>query len=161
MSVEGHVSPSPATANRKVSIAAAKYVVVGRHKFTSRQEKLLEEAGFTVQTARIEQMQSPQEVVEKAKETGASAIVVQALPMHLLAQLLQHASRAGMSVYSFRIEAVATINSEEEARKIAEETGADIVLPDPRSGNYRVSKTVALQKVKRIVVEAEDVASMP
>ena len=131
----------------------SKYIVIGRHRFTPVQEELLRKAGLVEEVARIQQLEDINAVVQRAAQESA-AIVVQALPMHLLAQLLSAANRAGVSVYAFKIEAVATVPMNEECP-----AEADVVIPDPRSGNKRCSRTVALQRLKRIVVEAEDVVT--
>jgi len=131
-----------------------KYIVIGRHKFTDKQVRILEKVGLTEEIERIAKLEDINSVVQKAKENNA-VILVQALPMHILAQLLSNASRNGIEVYAFKIEAVTTVGINE---KCPEE--CDIEIPDPRSGNKRCSKTVALQRLKRIIVEAEDVATL-
>ncbi|RLG82389.1 MAG: hypothetical protein DRO09_00390 [Thermoprotei archaeon] len=131
-------------------------IVVGRHKFTPRQEELMRRAGLK-EVARIQMIENVGDVVEKAKMFGAH-ILVQALPLPLLSQLLSFTRREGVKVYGFDIQAIETFEGTyEEAKKRAEELGADIVVPDPRSGNVRISKTRALVLFKRITVESEDV----
>jgi len=133
-----------------------RYLVVGRHNFTPVQVKLLEAVGLIEEVARVEQVDNAGAVISMAKEVGAEAIVVQALPMHLLAQLLQAAIRADIPVYGFRIETVGLYQTREEAEEVAKRVGADILLPS-REGTWRVARTAALQQLKRIIVEAEDV----
>jgi len=132
-----------------------RYIVIGRHRFTPVQIQLLQKLGLTEEVARVQQISDVADVLKLAKEKGADAIVIQALPMHLLAQLLTVANRANIPVYGFRIEAVTIVPITQ--RCPAE---ADVEIPDPRSGNKRCSKTLALQRLKRIVVEAEDVATV-
>ena len=138
-----------------------RYLVVGRHRFTDRQLRLLEKAGLTEEVKRIATVEDPVDVVLQAVELGVDAIVVQSLPMELLARLVDAADSEFIPVYTFKIEAIATASNMEEAEEIARREKADIILPDPRSGNIRVSKTVALQRVLRIVVETREVATLP
>lgn len=113
----------------------------------------MEKAGLTEEITRVQQVENVQDVVRLARENDA-VIVVQALPMHILAQLLQAASRQNVPVFSFKIEAITTVPLDSACP-----TDADVEVPDPRSGNKRCSRTVALQRLIRIVVEAEDVAT--
>jgi len=133
--------------------APKSFITIGRHRFTERQLQLLQKAGLKEEIERIQQVNSVDEVVQKAAQRGA-AIVVQALPLPLLAQLLAAANKANVPVYGFRIEALATLSVYSKCPSVA-----DIEIPDPRSGNKRCSMTVALQKLKQIVVEAEDVVT--
>ena len=137
----------------QTQILSSKFITIGRHKYTPKQEELLRRAGLTQEIERIAQVNNVNDVVTKARELGA-AIVVQALPMHILAQLLTVAQRNNVPVYAFRIQALDTVPLDESCP-----SEADIEVPDPRSGNKRCSKTAALQRLKRIVVEAEDVAT--
>ena len=131
------------------------FVTVGRHSFTASQRTLLERVGLVAEVHRFQSVRDTIEVVEKARELGASAIVVQGLPLPLLAQLLQHASRAGVPVYAFRTEAIGLFPSREEA----ERAGADIVIPSSE-GSFRALRTVALQRLVKIQIVAEDVVSL-
>ena len=131
----------------------SRYIVIGRHKFTPVQTRLLEKAGLKEEIERIQMLENINEVVQKAAQNNA-AIVVQALPMHILAQLLNAANREAVPVYAFKIEAVATVPLDSNCPN-----DCDIEVPDPRSGNKRCSRTAALQRLRRIVVEAEDVVT--
>ena len=131
-----------------------RYITIGRHKFTDKQVQLLEKVGLTEEVERVVKLEDINSVVQKARENNA-VILVQALPMHILAQLLNSAQRQGIEVYAFKIEAVATVPIDHKCP-----SDCDIEIPDPRSNNKRCSKTVALQRLKRIVVEAEDVATL-
>lgn len=129
-------------------------VVIGRHEFTPRQKELLRKAGLNPEneTKRIIQLNNPQEAVESAKAASA-AIVVQALPLPLLAQLLQAAARAGVEVYGFRMETIASVPVNENCPESTE-------IERPAEGGVkRCVRTAALQRLKRIVIEAEDVAN--
>ena len=132
-----------------------RYVVVGRHDFTPPQRRLLVKAGLTEEAGRIPQINTPSEPVVVAKNNNAEAIVIQALPMHLLAALLPTANKFNIKVYGFKVEAVATVPADQPCPE-----EADIEVVDQRSGNKRCSKTVSLQLLKRIIVDAEDVATL-
>lgn len=129
-------------------------VVIGRHEFTLRQKELLRKAGLNpeAEAKRIVQLNNPAEAVEAAKQANA-AIVVQALPLPLLAQLLQAANRAGVEVFNFRMETFATVPAEQACPE-----GTEIERP-AEGGHKRCVRTAALQRIKRIVIEAEDVAN--
>ena len=137
-----------------------RFITIGRHAYTPAQARLLSIAGLGPEVGRIAHLRDPREAVEMASQKGAQAIVVQALPLPLLAQLLSLARRAGVEVYGFRVEAVGLYPTREAAEEAASRLGADIVSPS-REGSWRVARTAALQRLKRIVVEAEDVAVLP
>ena len=132
-----------------------RYVTIGRHPFTATQKKLLMMAGLTEEAARIPQLGSPADAIKEARERNAGAIVVQALPMHLLAQLLQAAGRAGIPVYSFKMRTLATLPEGQACPP-----GTEVERP-AEGGMKRCVATEALQRLKRIVVEAEEVARNP
>jgi hypothetical protein len=138
---------------------SSSYITIGRHEFTGRQLKLLAKIGLTHEVERIEQVSDIPSIVKKAQEKG-TPIIVQALPMHLLAQLVQIANRARIPVYSFEIQSIGIAKSREEAEELAKQHNADIILPDPKSGTYRVSKTVALQQVVSITVNTRRIATL-
>lgn len=127
-----------------------KFVTIGRHEWTDKQKQLLEAAGLTEEVARIAQLQGIEHLVSVIDEHQPDAIVIQALPLHLIAQILQYIK---LPVYNFKIEAVATKKLDEECP-----SEADIEIVDRRSGTKRCSKTVAIQRLKKVVVEAEEVA---
>lgn len=130
------------------------YITVGRHKYTPAQKTLLERAGLTEEVGRIQHVDNPTEVTSRAKELGA-AIVIQALPIPVLASLLQAAKRAGVQVYGFRLKPVGLFKSRDEAVV----SGGDVIVPS-REGTFRVMKTSALQRLIKVEIVAEDVVSI-
>ncbi|MFA4798730.1 hypothetical protein [Pyrococcus kukulkanii] len=127
-----------------------KVIVIGRHEFTEVQKRLIEKAGLQ-KIKQIQHVNDITKLIQEAKELNAD-ILVQAMPMHLLAQLLSSASREGITVYSFKLEPVGLFDTEEAARR----SGADVIVPS-REGTYRGMKTRALQKLIRIEIVTEDV----
>ena len=130
-----------------------RFVTIGRHEFTPRQKQLLQKAGLAEEAERIAHVNNPAEVVKIAKERGAKAIVVQALPMHILAQLLQAAQREGIEVLQFQMETLATVKENEACPK-----GTEVESEVRGSELKRCIRTKALVRVKRIVIETEPVA---
>jgi hypothetical protein len=131
---------------------SGRFVTIGRHPFTQRQTDLLRKAGLVEEVARIVQVNNVNEVVELAKQKGAEAIVVQALPMPLLMQLLQAAAKANISIHQFEMETFATVPASEGCPE-----GTEIERPS-EGGYKRCVRTKRLVRVKRIVVETETVA---
>ena len=129
-----------------------RYITIGRHPFTPRQKELLAKAGLKEEVARVVQVNDVNEVIVKAKEVNAKAIVVQALPMHLLAQLLQATNRAGIPVLQFEMETIASVKAEEKCPE-----GTEVERP-AEGGFKRCIRTKRLVRVKRIVVETEPIA---
>jgi hypothetical protein len=131
---------------------SGRFVTIGRHPFTQRQLNLLRKAGLEEEVARVVQVNNVNEVVELAKQKGAEAIVVQALPVPILMQLLQAAQRVGVMVLQFEMETVATVRENERCPEVAE------VERPSEGGMKRCIRTRRLVLVKRIVVETETVA---
>ena len=147
------------TNNTNKTGSSSFFITIGRHKFTERQLKLLELVGLKEEKARIGNVKDTKDVIAIAKEKGADTIVIQGLPPSLLMQLLQHAKRENIKVLMFRIQAITVTDNEEEAKKIAREHNADIVLPS-REGKFRVSKTVALEEIEKIEVITKTIATL-
>lgn len=127
-----------------------RYVTIGRHPYTPRQQELLLKAGLLREAARIENLENPRQPVELAREKAATAIVVQALPLHLLAQLLQEARKAGIEVYSFKM------RSEKLAKEDKCPPGTEIELAS--GDTKRCIRTEALQRIENILIVTETVA---
>jgi len=93
-----------------------KAVLIGRHQLLPAQMEALQKIKIEV----IEQIpqvpteaQQIVEFVKQLKEKGVEALVIQALPPHLIAQLQQH-----FTILVLKMEVVATVKSKEEAEKI-------------------------------------------
>ena len=96
-----------------------KAVLVIRHKLLPSQEEAIKKAGLEI----IEQIQQipekPEEFqkfVQELKAKGIEAVLTIALPPHLLAQLQRF-----FKILVFKMEAIKTVESEEEAKKLVEE----------------------------------------
>ena len=103
------------------------------------------------------QQVDPANPLKDIDQSRFEAVVVQVLPVDILAKLLR-VSR--LPVFLFKVEAVAVVSDEREVEDLSRKHDADIVNYDPRSGNYRVAKTVALQRLLRIDIVTEDVATI-
>lgn len=131
-----------------------RFIVVGRHSFTSYQEELLRKAGLTEEVGRVVTVSDVRAVVQEAKEKGAGAIVVQALPPHLLAQLFAEAKKAGLDIYIFEMDyANAKVFSSEA--EVPEELRKVSVLVPSRDGNIRVVPVKGLKRVTNVVFKVE------
>lgn len=131
-----------------------KLLLIGRHSLTEKQKLLLEKVFGKYDIIQIATVDPTDPI--KSLPSSFDAIVIQALPIDLLAKLM----KCNKPIYQFKIIAVDLVNSEEKAKQIAKEKDADIILHDPKTGNYRVSKTIALQRIKKIIIETEDVATI-
>lgn len=98
------------------------------------------------------------EVVEIAERHGAK-VVVAVLPLHLLAQALQAAARKGITILIARMRPI-NVSSEEEARRLVEEAPGRRNMSKFADGTVRVYEFEGYEKVKRITVETEPLASI-
>jgi len=121
------------------------FITIGRHRFSDRQIELLRKIGLTDEVARVETVTNVSDVIKLAQERGAKAIVVQGLPLPILAQLLAEASRAGIAVFGF------------ETEPVTDENVADIKLPS-QEGKMRLLRTKAVVRFVKIEVVKEVVA---
>ena len=119
------------------------YITIGRHKFTPKQVFFLQKLGLEKEVARQETY-NPELLKQQIGQLKPTAIIVQGLPINLLADLLKIANNYNIPVYMFKTEP--TENEEE----------ADIKIPS-REGKIRLLKTTGIQRVKRILIEFEDV----
>ena len=127
-----------------------KYITVGRHQYTQYQANLLKQAGLEHEVARIQNVNNPKEVIEKAKEAGASSIVVQTLPLPLLVQLVQLAQRENINVYQFQMDyANARITND------CNECQENEVCVPAREGGVRCVPVAGLYRVRNIVVNID------
>lgn len=143
-----------------------KIIVIGRGTPTSRQIQLLAKALRTdpskIKVAKvIEQINSPKEVTEALQQTGAK-VVLSFVAHPTVISALQTARRfVEFDYYVPRTEAVTTktVNSMEEAKKLCQETNADIVntkMLDGGQVSVRCTKTVSLMKNPVIIVQSEE-----
>jgi len=135
-----------------------KAILVGRHSLLESQVKTLYEAEIEIigQVSQVPtEPQKLQEFINELKQKGVKALVVQALPLHLIAQLLQH-----FEIYIFKMEAIAVSESLEEAKKIMELKPTHRIILPSRVGekeSYRVLEFKGLFKIKEIKVVEEPV----
>ena len=124
------------------------HIKIGAHPYTKRQILLLEQASIDPKpVAEVKQINNVNEVVVLAKEKRA-VIVVQALPLPLLVQLINAAARAGVEVYTFELETVATVGKDEPCP-------ADADIQRVSGEVKRCTKTKALKRLKKIVCTEE------
>lgn len=134
-----------------------KIILIGRHDLTDKQKLLLDKYfGEWSIDLKLQQV-DPANPLKDIDQSRFEAVVVQVLPVDILAKLLR-VSR--LPVFLFKVEAVAVVSDEREVEDLSRKHDADIVNYDPRSGNYRVAKTVALQRLLRIDIVTEDVATI-
>ncbi len=139
-------------------MSTRKAVLVGRHKLLPAQEEALRKAGFEI-VEQVPQIPSEpgelQKWAQEVKSRGISTIVIQALPPHLIAILLQ----AGLEVISMKMQAVATVTTEEEAKRLVAEAPEKRTFLPAREGGFRVVEFVGLTRIKRIVIEEEPITT--
>jgi len=135
---------------------ATNLVIIGRHSLTSKQEELLKKAfGEYNVIGRIATLDLSNET-QVAMLRSADAVVIQTLPVDLIAQVLKVTDKP---VYIFDIKALGVVTSK-EAIEEAVRSGADIVNIDPRTGNARVAMTVSLSRIKKVEIIKEVVATV-
>ena len=109
----------------------------------------------------LEQVNNPREITEALKESGARAVFAFIAHPTVVSALSTAKRFVNFEYYIPRTEAVVTktVKSLEEAKKLCEEVGADIinnkVLPNGEV-SVRCTKTVALMKNPKIRIEAEE-----
>jgi len=133
-------------------------IVVGRHKFLPDQERDVKEKLGCGELVYVKQVNDiNKDILGLAKEKGAAAIVVQALPLPLMAQLLSQRGRP--PVYFLKMEARGLVESKEEAEEWQRaKPGSRIYLPPPPTGGgYRLMEYVGPFLEKRVVIEEEPV----
>ncbi len=131
-------------------------IIIGRHNLTDRQKKILEKAfgSYTI-TGKIHTVNPDDKaVIEQLKK--ADAIIIQTLPIDVLAKLKE---LLGNKLYIFKILPIGVVSSD-EALNIAKEGGCDIVNIDPRTGNARVSITVGLDRITEVVYKTKRVVTL-
>lgn len=142
-------------------------IVVGRGSPTPRQVELLAKA-LGVQPseieipATIEQLQSPQQLIEAIQQHNAQAVLSLVLHPTVISILQQAHSITNVPYFVVQTEAIVTteVSSKEEAEELARKHNADIlnikVLPNGRL-SARLLRTKALLKNPILKVEAEEV----
>jgi len=96
-----------------------KAALVGRHQLLKIQEEVIRRAGLEIikQIPQIpNEPQQLQQFIQQLKQENVQALVIQALPPQLIAQLLPH-----FQIFSLKMEAVAVTESLQEAQKIVNE----------------------------------------
>ena len=133
-------------------------LVIGRHSLTNRQKKLLEKAFGKFQiVASVATVNPNNPMSTLANYPSYDAILVQTLPLSILALLVRDSKKP---IYMFEIEAVDVVTSQNVAEQVAKDNDADIITPDPRTGNFRVAKTTKLMYVSAIRIETQTIATL-
>ena len=135
-----------------------KCLLIGRHKLLPAQERDILEKLKCEDLIRVPHVGDiVRDVIERAKSEGVDKIIVQALPLSLMAQLLTHRERP--DVYFLKMEGRGVVDSEEEAKEwVGQASDRRIYLPPPPTGGgYRLVEYVGLFKQKRIVIEEEPI----
>ena len=121
-----------------------KGILVGRHQLLKAQERAIEELGITL-VDKIEQIDN--NVATQLE--GIDVVVIQALPISILAQILPILQRKGIRVYMFEQDAICRdLLTPEEARKLINER------PDCRTGLISINngeERVRVVEFRRVV----------
>ena len=142
-------------------------ILIGRGSPTPKQISLLAKA-LNVQphevefAATIEQLHSPQQIIQALQQYNAQAVLSLVLHPTVISILQQAHRQTGVPYFAVQTEAVktTTVSSKEEAEQLAQQLNADIinlkVLPDG-AVSARLLRTKALLKNPQIRIEAEEV----
>jgi len=133
-----------------------KAVLVIRHRLLPAQEEAIKKAQIEI-VETIQQIPEPttpqfKQFVSELKAKGVEAILTVALPPHLLMAIQQ----AGFKLLIFKMEAVKTVESEEEAKKLVEEAPHKrVALPGAlgEKKTFRVVEFKGIYEVKIVVEE--------
>lgn len=93
-------------------------------------------------------------VVEKARELGAEYIVP-VLPLSFIARLAELSKKEGFTVLFSRMKTIATLDSEEEARKLVEEAPDKRTMVSYRDGTTRVFEFDRFEKLVKVELVTE------
>ena len=129
-------------------------ILVGRHELLEAQQRALQELKIEI-VDKIEQI----DVNRASQLEGVDVVVVQALPISILAQILPILRRKGISVYMFEQDAVnRELLSPDEAQKIiAQKPDRRVALVSLTNGNekVRVVEFRRVVEVKEIEIKKE------
>ena len=134
-----------------------KAVLVTRHSLLPSQEDAILKAGFKI----VEIVpQVPSEISElikwcrEQKQKGVEAIVTTALPIHLIPPILS----AGLRLFVFKMNSIATVYSREEAERIKNEKQTHRIVLEGRLGEkatFRIVEFVGLYEIKEVKIVEE------
>ncbi len=132
-----------------------KVVLVGRHSLLPAQERALRELGMEV-VEQVAQIDDPRKFVEELQDV--EGIVIQVLPLSLLAQMLPLAKKRGIKIFMFEQGKAKIFDSEEEAKRFVEEApDRRVMLASPTDNIFRVVEFTGVAEVKNIKIETEKV----
>ena len=138
-----------------------KSVLVGRHQLLEGQKKALDELGIEV-VEQVVNIDNPQEFVQRAANLGVDVIVIQALPLPILAQILQSAKRHGIKVYMFNQGKAEIFDSKEDAEKYVQELPEyRVLLASPTDNKFRVVEFTSVEEVQEIRIVTKTVWKSP
>ena len=126
-----------------------KYVFVGKHNPSNIQLGMLKEAGLVDMVKRFKKVDDVKSVVDYAGDNEC-AIVVQGLPIGMMAELVTLARKANVPVYIFRTRLVFSMKN---GNKCPE--WCDVVVK--RGDIVECKITESLQRIKKVVFDSEDV----
>ena len=140
-------------------------VLVGRHGLLPVQERMLQKLGIEI-VRQVPQVPAEQKeiasFVRELKNENVEVIVIQALPINILAVLLQEAKKSGIKVLSFKQETIFTGDRETAEKLVSERPDRRTLLPS-RENVFRVIEVKELAEIKEVriveetIIKAEEV----
>ena len=138
-----------------------KSVLVGRHQLLEGQKKALDELGIQIEK-QVVNIDDPQKFVQEVANLGVDVIVIQALPLPILAQILQSAKRHGIKVYMFNQGKAEIFDNKEEAEKYIQELPEyRVLLASPTDNKFRVVEFTSVEEVQEIRIVTKTVWKSP
>ena len=138
-----------------------KAVLVGRHDLLEAQKKALDVLNVEI-VKKVEQISDVNEFVNEVINSKANVVVIQALPISILAQILTPLQRNGVRILMFEMGNAKLFDSKQDAEKYVNEAPEKRVLLSTTTDNkWRVVEFTRVVEVKRIEIVTEVVYIVP
>lgn len=140
---------------------ATKIILVGRHRLLPGQEQAIKRyLGTDYEAIRVPHVAEPlKDVIEKALFFGAKAVIVQGLPLPVMAELVMEAKKEGIPVLFLKMRGAGVVPNEETAKQwVAEDPDNRTYLPPTRTGEgYRLLEFDGLYLQHGVEIKEEKV----
>jgi len=125
------------------------YVLIGKHELTSVQKELVSKAGLGEEICKFDNIKNVMDVVMFCRKNNCN-VLVEGLPVGLMAELVTVARRYKVKVYTFDTRTVFVVNNGSKCPSYC-----DVVLE--RGDKVVCKMTVSLREVTKVVFSYYDV----
>ena len=136
-------------------------VLVGRHDLLEAQKKALDVLNVEI-VKKVEQIDDVNEFVNEVVNSKANVVVIQALPISILAQILTPLQRNGVKILMFEMGNAKLFDSKQDAERYVNEAPEKRVLLATTTDNkWRVVEFTRVVEVVRVEIVTEVVYIVP